>query len=136
MLKRMRDKFTPEKLQAQMAARTAPFRTLRPVRNASEKSVLRYWERLIGPASTADRDLIADPASLASAEDYSGNIENFIENIQYPSQLFSAQFMQKLNVSRTISAQINLFPHNFRTSHFSTQFPHKPLFSAQFPHKP
>ena len=67
MLKRMREKFTPEKLREQMAARDAPFRTLRPVRNATEQSALRYWDRLIGPASKDDRDLIADPASLAAA---------------------------------------------------------------------
>lgn len=84
MLTRMREKFTPEKLRAQMAARDAPFRTLRPVRNASEKSVLRYWDRLIGPATAIDRDLIADPASLAGASDYSGNIENFIGTVKVP----------------------------------------------------
>ncbi|WP_299965455.1 hydroxymethylglutaryl-CoA reductase [uncultured Roseobacter sp.] len=84
MLTRMRAKFTPEKLRAQMRSRNAPFRTLRPVRTASEASALRYWARLIGPASTQDRDVIADPASLASAQDYSGNIENYIGTVKVP----------------------------------------------------
>lgn len=84
MLKRLREKFTPEKLRAQMAVRNAPFRTLRPVRNATSKSALSYWDRLIDPASDADRDLIADPASLANAKDYSGNIENFIGTVKVP----------------------------------------------------
>jgi hydroxymethylglutaryl-CoA reductase (NADPH) len=84
MLARIRENFTPEKLSAQMAARGSPFRTLRPVRAASENSALRYWDRLIGPASTADRDQIADTASLASAENYSGNIENYIGTIKVP----------------------------------------------------
>ena len=84
MLKHLRDKFTPEKLRAQMAARDVPFRTLRPVRNATEKSTLQYWDRLMGPASTTDRDLIADPASLAAAPDYSSNIENYIGTVKVP----------------------------------------------------
>ncbi|SEW18635.1 3-hydroxy-3-methylglutaryl-coenzyme A reductase [Cognatiyoonia koreensis] len=84
MLARMRARFTPEKLRAQMEARNAPFRTLRPVRAASEKSVLGYWDRLIGPATKADQDLIADPATLQTAEVYSGNIENFIGTVKVP----------------------------------------------------
>jgi len=84
MLKHLREKFTPEKLRAQMAARDVPFRTLRPVRNATEKSALQYWDRLMGPASTTDRDSIADPASLAAAPDYSSNIENYIGTVKVP----------------------------------------------------
>jgi hydroxymethylglutaryl-CoA reductase (NADPH) len=84
MLKRLRANFTPEKLRAQMAAHDAPFRTLRPVRMATAKSALRYWDRLIGTATTADRDLIADPASLAGAEEYSGNVENYIGTVKVP----------------------------------------------------
>ncbi len=84
ILRRLREKFTPEKLRQQMAARDAPFRTLRPVRDASAKTALRYWERLIGPASPADRDLIADADSLAMAETYSGNIENYIGTVKVP----------------------------------------------------
>ena len=84
MLQRMRAKFTPEMLRAQMEARDAPFRTLRPVRNASAKSVARYWDRLIGPASDADRAALADKDTCAIAEDYSGNIENFIGTVKVP----------------------------------------------------
>lgn len=84
MLARLREKFTPEKLREQMAARDAPFRTLRPVRKATEKSALRYWDRLMGPASTTDRDVIADPTSLATAETYSSNIENYIGTVKVP----------------------------------------------------
>lgn len=84
MLRRMRAKFTPEMLRAQMEARNAPFRTLRPVRQASAKSVARYWDRLIGPATAADRDAIADPATLAIADGYSANIENFIGTVKVP----------------------------------------------------
>lgn len=84
MLTRLRAKFTPEKLRAQMAAHDAPFRTLRPVRKATATSALRYWDRLIGPASVSDRDVIADPVTLATAQDYSGNIENFIGTVKVP----------------------------------------------------
>jgi len=84
MLRRIREKFTAEKLIEQMATRDAPFRTLRPVRDASEKTALRYWDRLIGPATASDRDLIADKESLATAETYSGNIENYIGTVKVP----------------------------------------------------
>lgn len=84
MLKRMREKFTPEMLRTQMEARDAPFKTLRPVRKASAKSVMRYWDRLLGTASTADRDAVADPATLETAEQFSGNIENFIGTVKVP----------------------------------------------------
>lgn len=84
MLTRIREKFTAEKLREQMATRDAPFRTLRPVRDATEKSALRYWDRLIGPATEADRDLIADRESLATAESYSGNIENYVGTVKVP----------------------------------------------------
>ena len=55
------------------------------MRAASENCALRYWDRLIGPASAADRDLIADPGEPCDLPmNYSGNIENYIGTVKVP----------------------------------------------------
>ncbi|WP_241524124.1 hydroxymethylglutaryl-CoA reductase [Oceaniglobus indicus] len=86
MLKNIRARFDARSIAARMRPDTAAFRTLRPVRHAGRDSVERYWQRLgeIGAVTDADRDAMADPATLDLAETYSRNVENFIGTVKVP----------------------------------------------------
>lgn len=86
MVRRVRARFSQSMIEQRMLASNRPFEVLRPVRSATKTSVMKYWSRLIAPgfASDADRDVLADPRTLAEAEIYSRNIENFIGTVKVP----------------------------------------------------
>ncbi|WP_299479796.1 hydroxymethylglutaryl-CoA reductase [Cypionkella sp.] len=73
-------------IEQRMLAHDRPFETLRPVRDASPQSIAKYWSRLMLPglATEADRDVLADTATVATASGYSRNIENFIGTVKVP----------------------------------------------------
>ncbi len=51
MLRRVRARFLDTPLADRMLPSDAEFTTLRPVRKATETSVARYWDRLMGKAT-------------------------------------------------------------------------------------
>jgi len=59
---------------------------LRIVAKATAQSVQAFWQRLKAetPVTADDAAALADPASLASAELYSKNIENYIGTVKVP----------------------------------------------------
>ena len=84
MLERVRARFQAEPLVERMLPSDTEFTTLRPVRNATEKSVETYWDRLSGTASDADKEALADAVTLADPGIFSANIENFIGTVKVP----------------------------------------------------
>lgn len=88
MLEHLRTSFTVDELRQNLrAGDNAPSpAALRPSRTATQSSVAALWQRLKtdGFATDSDQDLIADPDAVAHAEDYSGNIENFIGTVKVP----------------------------------------------------
>ncbi len=84
MLERVRARFQAEPLVERMLPSDTEFTTLRPVRNATEKSVEKYWDRLSGTASDADKEALADTVTLANPGIFSANIENFIGTVKVP----------------------------------------------------
>lgn len=101
MMRRLRDRYTKVALSAQMLPRDGDFATLRPVRRATAASVSRYWTRLKGDttASDADQAAMADPQSLADAETYSANIENYIGTVKLPVGIIGPLRINGLNAS-------------------------------------
>ncbi|MBM7067436.1 hydroxymethylglutaryl-CoA reductase [Actibacterium sp. 188UL27-1] len=99
MLRRVRERFNEDNLRNRMAPRSQAPHGLRPMRKASQASVLRYWDKLIGhgPASDADRAALADDATLEIAERYSGNIENFIGTVKVPVGIIGPLRVNGLN---------------------------------------
>ena len=85
MLARVRARYQSTGQEERMRPSDEAIQPLRPVRNATARSIQRYWDRLkAGPATEADEALIADPATLETAETYSGNIENMIGTVKMP----------------------------------------------------
>lgn len=99
MLRRVRDRFSQSMIEQRMLASARPVDTLRPVRSATDRTVARYWDRLIAPgrASAADRDALADPATVAAAGNYSRNIENFIGTVKVPVGIIGPLRVNGLN---------------------------------------
>ena len=88
MLEHLRTSFTVDELRHNLRAGddAPPPAALRPSRTATKRSVAALWQRLKtdGFATDGDQDLIADRDAIARAEDYSGNIENFIGTVKVP----------------------------------------------------
>lgn len=85
MLTRVRARYLENGSATRMLPKEADAAALRPVRSATKESINRYWSRLTqGPSTEADRDVIADFASLANAAAYSSNIENMIGTVKVP----------------------------------------------------
>lgn len=99
MLKRVRAQFDTDVSPTQMLPNDDDFAALRPVRKASAPSVKKYWKRLIGPetASQNDMEQLADPASLAQAEQFSANIENYIGTVKLPVGIIGPLRINGLN---------------------------------------
>lgn len=85
-LERLRQAYSDEAARKRIASRPAdPPRGVGFARRASAATIGRFWEKLVGATVTADdRDQLADPATLASAERYSSNIENMIGTVKVP----------------------------------------------------
>lgn len=99
MLRNIRARFDASTIAERMLPRTDTFRTLRPVRRASAKSVQSYWTQLAkNPAvSEEDRDAIADPETLDQAGVFSPNIENFIGTVKVPVGIIGPLRVRGLN---------------------------------------
>ena len=92
MLKRVRARYEQV---TRMSAEAPPYRPLRPVRNATAKSALRFWKAF--QTEQADQDAIADPASLAASEAYGRNIENYIGTVKLPVGVIGPLRLRGLN---------------------------------------
>jgi len=101
MLKRVQARFKDRSILERMLPSDDEFTTLRPVRKATEASVSSYWKRLISPdtASPSDKAVLADPISIADAERYSANIENFIGTVKLPVGIIGPLRINGLNAS-------------------------------------
>ncbi|MDP2080366.1 hydroxymethylglutaryl-CoA reductase [Pseudotabrizicola sp.] len=97
MLHRIRARFQTAPLQQRMLPSDAQFTTLRPVRKATVSSVSKYWERLLGKATAADRDALADPLTMAGLDQFNANIENFIGTVKLPVGIIGPLRINGLN---------------------------------------
>jgi len=97
MLNRIRARFQQPLLQQRMLPRDAQVTPLRPVRKASAASVARYWDRLAGTASNADRAAVADPLTMADPARFNANIENFIGTVKLPVGIIGPLRINGLN---------------------------------------
>lgn len=82
MLRRVRPLFTRPEDAERVAPKQGAFRSLRPVRAASAKSIARYWQQLKAPQ--AAQDALADTQTLEDAPGYQANIENLIGTVKVP----------------------------------------------------
>ncbi len=100
MLKSVRARFNEATLARQMSPDTPPPAPLRPVRSATPRTVARFWEKLTqGSASQADAAELADEASVARAEIFSRNIENYIGTVKLPVGLIGPLRINGLNAA-------------------------------------
>lgn len=101
MLRKVRARFQQEPIAERLLPSDAEFTTLRPVRHASEKSVEKYWNRLIGAGdgSEDDRAQMADARTIADAQAYSGNIENFVGTVKVPVGIIGPLRINGLNAN-------------------------------------
>jgi hydroxymethylglutaryl-CoA reductase (NADPH) len=85
-LERLRRAYSDEAARARIASRPAdPPKPLGFARRASAATIGKFWDKIVGTSvSAADRAQLADPATLASAERYSSNIENMIGTVKMP----------------------------------------------------
>lgn len=88
MLEHLRATQKVDTLHEQLApsSDTAGPKPLRPVRKANQASISGLWQRLKtdAHATDAEQQVLADPQSIADAEDYSRNIENLIGTVKVP----------------------------------------------------
>ena len=88
MLEHLRATQKVDMLHEQLAPSgdTAGPKPLRPVRRANQASIASLWQRLKtdAHATDAEQQVLADPQSIADAEDYSRNIENLIGTVKVP----------------------------------------------------
>lgn len=74
------------------------FSVMRPMRKITTRSVEGFWKRLLkGSASQADMDELADPHTMAQADAFSANIENFIGTVKIPVGLIGPLRINGLN---------------------------------------
>ncbi|MBT8409239.1 MAG: 3-hydroxy-3-methylglutaryl-CoA reductase, partial [Alphaproteobacteria bacterium] len=101
MLRRIRGRYSQDALKERMTPHRTPYAALPPVREATRESVGAYWDAIEaqGHARPADRAEIADEASLAHAETYSANIENFIGTVKLPLGVIGPLRINGLNAS-------------------------------------
>lgn len=86
-LERLRRMVTFDEANARLQPSADPAAApMRPVRRASQSSVANIWARLRAEGRVGDQDerQLADPDTLALAEVYSRNIENFIGAVKVP----------------------------------------------------
>ena len=88
MLEHLRATQKVDTLHEQLAPSgdTAGPKPLRPVRKAKQASITSLWQRLKADAhaTDAEQQVLADPQSVADAQDYSRNIENLIGTVKVP----------------------------------------------------
>lgn len=99
MLRRIKSRYDAEQTPQKMAPNTAEFSTLRPSRTASPDMVARFWEKLKRTASETDQAQIADETSVAAAETYSANIENFIGTVKLPLGIIGPLRLNGMNAN-------------------------------------
>jgi hydroxymethylglutaryl-CoA reductase (NADPH) len=101
LLRSLRARFDLETLRARFAPDRAPTRPLRPSRGASARGAGRIWDRLIadGPATAAERDPLADPATLEQAAAYGANIESFAGTVKVPVGVIGPLRMRGVDAS-------------------------------------
>lgn len=101
MLKRVRKRFDNEMSPKDMLPNDEDFTTLRPIRNASSKSVNNYWKKLNKNDSSTEEDkaIIADQKSIEDAKLYSANIENYIGTVKLPVGIIGPMRINGLNAN-------------------------------------
>lgn len=86
LLKRLRARFDADNVAPTLQAKPGGLHRLRPARQATSKSVQRFWERILADtqASEQDRDSILDSETANALDAYTANIENMIGTVKVP----------------------------------------------------
>lgn len=100
-IRRVRERIAPSEAAGRLSPKFGPLVPLMTLPAPSRSKLERVWARLIAAGiPEAARSVLAEPATLAKAEDYTGNIENMIGTVKVPVGVIGPVRINGLHANR------------------------------------